>query len=382
MKIGILTLWWSNDNYGQLLQAWALQRQLYLLGHEPFLIRYSEYDRSKVSWKNKLIYEIKKIPLLGQLYKFFKINNYWTLYKRNKQRDFDGFRENNLSFSKQFYSSLNEFQEDYPVADAYIVGSDQVWAHLLDKEYNSIFFLNFGNKDTRRIAYAPSFGMECYPEQLMSKLNIALSRFDTLSVREISGAKICKDAGYEAVHVLDPTMLITPNEYRSLIVNKEEKYPYIYIYSININKAEQLKWEALQSFANSHQFRTITTTASGYFTADEIFGNTEYEYSTIPQWLSNIANAAMVVTTSFHGVVFSVLFHTKFVYFPIEGSYGRGNGRVLSLLNTLGLSNCIYNSSSSFDEMYNTEINWTEVDKVIELNRKESLKFLINSLKR
>ena len=324
--------------------------------------------------------KIKEAPVLGFIYKTLKIKGYLTKYKREKQRDFDVFRKKNLKFSEYYYSSLKDIQENYPQADAYITGSDQVWAYLLDKEYNTIFFLNFGNERIKRIAYAPSFGMECYPEGLVPELKKALSRFDALSAREISGVKICKDAGYEATHVLDPTILIPTSEYQTLIPQNKVKTPYIYIYSVNINDSKQLQWNALQRFASSHHLKTIATTASGYFPAAEIFAGAEYEYSSIPQWLSNIKDAEMVITTSFHGVVFSILFHTNFVYFPIEGKFGRGNGRVSSLLEMVGLSNRIYSPKVSFDDYYRTDIEWTRIEKIIDAERIKSLDFLKRGL--
>jgi len=376
MKIGVVTFWWSNDNYGQLLQCWALQKQLRLLGHAPYLIRYSEYDRSKSSLKSRIIMKIKEVSLIGFIYKTLKFKGYLTNYIRDKQRNFDAFRKTYFEFSDYYYSSLKDIQENYPQADVYITGSDQVWAHLLDKEYNTIFFLNFGNKRIKRIAYAPSFGMDSYPERLMPTLKKALSRFDALSVRENSGIKICKDAGYEATHVLDPTILLPTKEYQILISQNKVNTPYIYIYSVNINNSRQLQWDALQRFASIHHLKTIATTATGYFPASEIFAGAEYDYSSIPQWLSNIKNAQLVITTSFHGVVFSILFHTNFVYFPIEGRFGRGNGRVISLLEMVGLLDRVYSPNVSFDDFYQTNIDWTLVENIIGAEREKSLYFL------
>lgn len=319
---------------------------------------------------------IKEAPVIGLIYKTLKIKGFLTNYKRDKQRNFDAFRKTNFQFSDYYYSSLKDIQENYPQADAYITGSDQVWAHLLDTEYNTIFFLNFGNKRIKRIAYAPSFGMDSYPEPLMPTLKKALSRFDALSAREISGIKICKDAGYEATHVLDPTMLLPTREYQILISQNKVNTPYIYIYSVNINDSKQLQWEDLQRFASLHQLKTIVTTASGYFPAAEIFSGAEYDYSSIPQWLSNIKNAELVITTSFHGVVFSILFHTNFVYFPIEGKFSRGNGRVISLLEMVGLLDRIYSPNVSFDDFYQTNIDWTLVENIIGAEREKSLDFL------
>ena len=127
MKIGILTYWWASDNYGQLLQCYALQRYLRDLGHEAFIIRYNynnEGIRIKVPvWKRAL----KALnPVI--FYKYFERK---ILRKRileiNKVREFDVFRSKYISLSNDFYAKYENLSANPPEADVYIVGSDQVW---------------------------------------------------------------------------------------------------------------------------------------------------------------------------------------------------------------------------------------------------------------
>ena len=250
MKIGILTFWWSYDNYGQILQAWALQRQLKIMGHTPYLIRYSEYDKSKTGLKLRLINLLKKNPVLGFLYNTIKNEKYYRVLCHNRQRGFDGFRKQYFAFSSLYYSSLHDIQAAPPAADAYIVGSDQVWAHLLNIDYNSIYFLNFGNISVKRLSYAPSFGMDKYPDHLKRNLKEALNRFDAISVREQQGVEICKSVGVDAKRVVDPTILIDISEYQSLFDdNNVCSSPYIFVYCVNINSPEQIKWTDLNIFS-------------------------------------------------------------------------------------------------------------------------------------
>lgn len=381
MKIGIITLWQSSDNYGQQLQCWALQQQLLKMGHEPYLIRYDIEHRVlyKTSWWKKLI----KLILLYPVYKRLKnrkqnkeekkLIEYNSL--KNKNRDFENFRKNNLLMSENLYSSLQELRDNPPKADAYIVGSDQVWAHLLSFDENRAMFLDFGAENIKRIAYAPSFSMPKYPEHLNGRLKENLSRFDSLSVREQTGVGICKGLGYDAQVVVDPTMLLKKEDY-SKIKDSVSNGNFIYLYYLNISSSEEVEWKQLQVFSQKQNLKVIATPASGYIPGKEIFNLCDYAYATIPQWINMMDKAQLVVTTSFHGVVFCILHHTPFVYFPLKGKFSRGNNRVVDLCNMLGLSSRIWNTDTSFEKMYNEVIDWKVIESKLDAKRIDSINYL------
>lgn len=386
MKIGIITLWQSSDNYGQQLQCWALQQELIKLGHDPYLIRYDVEYRTRNNksplWKKALklvlIYPVikslkrRKIREKEQLLKAYNA-------KRNNERQFLSFRKDNFLVSDNIYSTLQELKDNPPEADAYIVGSDQVWAFTLDNYENRVMFLDFGDKKIKRIAYAPSFSMPSYPEKLKLVLKENLDRFDSLSVREQTGAKICNDIGCTAQVVVDPTMLLTSKDY-SAIVNANTCGSYIYLYYLNISNSEEVEWQQLHEFANNNNLKIIATPASGYIQGKELFDKVEYQYATIPQWLGFINGARLVVTTSFHGVVFCIIHRTSFIYFPLKGKYSRGNNRVIDLCKILGLSDYIWNESSSFDSLFHKIIDWENVDTRLKAIRIDSIDYLKNSL--
>lgn len=386
MKIGIITLWQSSDNYGQQLQCWALQQELIKLGHDPYLIRYDVEYRTRNNksplWKKALklvlIYPVikslkrRKIREKEQLLKAYNA-------KRNNERQFLSFRKDNFLVSDNIYSTLQELKDNPPEADAYIVGSDQVWAFTLDNYENRVMFLDFGDKKIKRIAYAPSFSMPSYPEKLKLVLKENLDRFDSLSVREQTGAKICNDIGCTAQVVVDPTMLLTSKDY-SAIVNANTCGSYIYLYYLNISNSEEVEWQQLHEFANNNNLKIIATPASGYIQGKELFDKVEYQYATIPQWLGFINGARLVVTTSFHGVVFCIIHRTPFIYFPLKGKYSRGNNRVIDLCKILGLSDYIWNESSSFDSLFHKIIDWENVDTRLKAIRIDSIDYLKNSL--
>ncbi len=378
MKIGIVTLWWSNDNYGQLLQCWALQQKLMEMGHAPFLIRF------KPTYKSTLIDKICKVamiyPFVKAIFNRYKKNKesykIVMLDKKNKMRNFEHFREHHLLVSKELYTTLNDLQCNPPTADVYIVGSDQVWAQLLDKKDNAAYFLDFGIKSVKRISYAASFSMNQYPSKIEVKLQKQLKRFDAVSVREQEGAEICKKSGIYAQVVIDPTMLINRRFYDTLLDGWNISKPYIYVYSINIKQQDEICWSELKMVSEKLRLEIIVTPSSGYFLSEELFPDVQYIYATIPQWLSLIMGSNLVVTTSFHGVVFSILYHRPFVYFPLNGKLGRGNNRVLSLLKILDISDRIWTNGSTYEDMCFKQIDWAKVDNVLGRERQFAQQFL------
>ena len=252
MKIGIITYWQSNDNYGQQLQCWALQQYLKSQGHEPYLIRY-DFNNRKLpvnKWK-RVVKALLVYPALRAVWrkierKFCKGKTI-VLSIKNKERHFDKFRDDRFDKSKVVYHSLAELQANPPQADAYITGSDQVWSQLLNIKENEVFFLNFGDTHTKRISYAASFAMDEYPSELNVILKENLSRFDAISVRENAGVYICKNVGIEAMMVLDPTLLLDSENYRKIEASQRIG-EYIYIYSLNVRTADEMYFDEVAKF--------------------------------------------------------------------------------------------------------------------------------------
>ena len=381
MKIGIITFWQSNDNYGQVLQCFDLQQQLIKLGYKPFLIKYAPLQKTvRTSIAEKLWKLIQIYPIFLKLRKMQKAKQAKAFALKNRQRKFDEFRENHIITNGVIYRGLSDIQNNPPDSDCYICGSDQVWSLLLDNDENQAFYLNFGDKDTKRIAYAASFGRDVYPMELNSKLHDMLAKFDAVSVREKSGINICKKVGIQAVDVLDPTLLLTTKEYVQIIEKPSVKEKYFYTYSLNITSEKDLCWKALLDYANRHGFKSVSTTSSGYFIGKEICSNTEYVYATIPQWLGYIQNAEFVATTSFHGVAFCLIMHTNFIYFPLKGTHSRGNSRVVSLLDYLGLHEKIFDGNMTIKQCIERPIDWNKVRAKLNIRKNDSINFLENCL--
>lgn len=381
MKIGIITYWRGKSNYGQIVQHWALQTGLRNLGHKPFLIRFFHGYNHNIfkCW----IKEYGIADLTRAFIALAKGNaSPWLKYKHDRKRSFKAFRNKYLSVSDYKYYSLSQLQNCPPEADAYITGSDQVWSQLLSNKENEVYFLNFGNSEKLRIAYAPSFSMYLYPSELNSLLRDNLARFDYVSCREYDGVEICKKAGCDcAQKVLDPTFLLQKSDYIRLINQVAEiKFRnHLYIYSLNISDPAQIRWNELKTTMKDTQY--IVTPSDGYCEGTELFENEViYSYCTLPEWLANIFYSKLVVTPSFHGIALAIILEKDFIYVPLKGINANGNNRILDLLSELGLTDRILSDNKKYSDIISKPIDWSEIKLRLMPLKECSVSFLINSL--
>ena len=368
-KTGVLTFWYGDSNYGQILQCYALQRVLEQLGREPYVIRFVGYGESRLR------------KLVKQLLPFLRRKPSPT----DRLRGFEAFRREHFRMSP-LYTSIAQIRSCPPRYDAYIAGSDQIWKQSLRNPQQPAYFLDFGRPEVRRIAYAASFGMETYPDGDKAQLKGLLQRFDAISCREYSGVEICRDLGLAAQKVLDPTLLLTKEEYLNLNPNLNEKensslftlHSSLFIYSLNINSASEIRWSELREAVEG---KVVVTPAAGYNESAELFGSeVEYLYATPAQWIAQIASASLVVTTSFHGIAFSILMHTPFVYVPLKGEFQGANNRILDLLRDLRLEERILSERTTYGSIIARPIDWASVDTLLARMRQDSLEFLKKAL--
>lgn len=387
MKIGVVTHWRTTDNYGQILQCYALQKYLKLLGHEAFLIRYSPSSE-----------KIKSSPLRSFLRKllcacsaerrkaYAKVRYYSSLYELNseldKKRAFREFREANLEVTEEVYSLYEQLRETPPIADAYIVGSDQVWSPSLASKDVGVWYLDFAPQGTKRIAYAASVG-RLFKESEQTILVNFLKKFSAISLREHSVFEYCQKIGFkDSKQVVDPTLLLPVTQFLSLAHTSEHSQsPYLFIYYLNVASKEELYWGEVSEYVKSEGLGIRAVSSSGYYPAMNLIPEVENEQLTIPEWLSAISNSNGVITTSFHGTVFSILFHKPFVVIPLQNEYSSGNSRLTSFLGDLGLSDRILTNGNSVESIFNTAIDWEKVDSLVESKRQESAQFLFDALK-
>lgn len=360
MKIGIITYWQDKSNYGQILQMFALQQFLKNNEHEPFLVRYKEEPIAQAHFRmSNLMNYFVKFP---QYVKWFlnarkqkqKIERYQQKESEHN-RHFDAFIKSHISCSESVYSEEQLLQAP-PMADAYFCGSDQIWGGKLP------YYLNFAPNNKKKIAWAPSFGGitkwdRTYEEQIAG----LISRFDFLGVREQSGVEVCHRLGRtDAVKVIDPTLLLTQQDYDRIREKIESEKPYAFVYLLKntISCGLDEIFSYIKSLGLDVKFVNNTEIGDEYAPV----------YPTVGEWVDMLASASLVITNSFHATVFSLLYERPFITIPLAGIYSRMNGRIEELLAESHLKDRIYQGNfrkmnEQVDFSYFREYHLSEQEK-------------------
>lgn len=363
MKIGIITFWDSRDNYGQQLQCYALQQYLRNQGHDALVIRYIH--------KNTRQFSLSKFSP-QHIVSFIRYRLGKTDSNENVLRDFDSFRKN-ICFSDKIYNGFIDLvSEDWSSFDAFICGSDQIWSPKSDDELKS-YFLKFTPFQKLRIAYAPSFGRLSLDEKYQKELSHLLAGFDAISVREDSGTAIVKEAGYEAELVCDPTFLLGAADYSKTFVSEAtcDKHAFLYF----INWETDADYNSINRYLESNSFSVRLFSTHGFESPWSL-----YQKQSPQEWLSSLSSARISVINSFHGLVFSIIFHVPFAVCLLKGAQQQMNGRIISLLTKLGLTSRIITETRSVESIFEEDINWQDVDNRLSGFIESSKKYLEQSL--
>lgn len=382
MNIGILTQQ-LRTNYGGLLQAYALQTVLHRMGHNATIVRREEPTAFSISKSAKVKFLIKYYikKLLG------KPNIPYVNKKAHSiiSSKTNHFIEKYIKHTQRIYYSSAEMRKMHHVSgfDAYVVGSDQVWRPFYSPCITD-YFLGFckNDKKIKRLSYAASFGVDVWEfnkkqEKVCRKL---LQLFDAVSVREISGVKLCeKHLNYSAEHVLDPTMLLEKEDYISIVkAEKEiENNGDCFYYMLNINEK---KTEFISKIEKCYDLKSFTVmpvkvVEDGVNNLKEEIN--EFIFPPVTQWLRAFMDAKMIITDSFHGCVFSIIFNKPFW---VVGNSERGNARFDSLLKTFNLEERLIDINKFQIQHLNKEIDWMRVNDIISSKRGESLNYLYKNL--
>lgn len=326
MRIGIITFHRAL-NYGAVLQTWALQETLKHMGHEVEVIDYTSeqmrvcasafYMYGKEKSLRNCISALKNMP-----YRLIKINKFKKFCKKW------------ISTSKPVAKEkLDSIADDY---DIFITGSDQVWNdHLAG--FDSAYFLSFVKENRKKFSYAASFGFESVPSYLCDDYRRRLESFNLISVREQKGADIvCQLTGKKAVVSADPTLLISRDNWQTMLPQNKRKEKYILIYLLN-PVVELMK--VVSDIAEKENLKIYYICLE----TKNLFNYSEYKrlkHIIVPspeKFLCYIRDAELVATNSFHGTVFSIIFNKRFI---VETVYGEEkNNRIQELLKMTGLEN-------------------------------------------
>ena len=376
MKIGILTHS-LRYNYGGLLQNYALQQVLIKLGHEPITLN---HQPRPVKRSIKLFSFFKRlfIKLRG---KDIPINGFTTTKQlKYITRYINEFPKRCIITTNAVTLSTLKNADGVKDITAIIVGSDQVWRYkMMGQDILEMFLSSFSSDKIKKIAYAASFGTDNWeiPEKLSLKAKSLIKQFDSISVREQSAIRLCRDyLDTKAIHVLDPTLLLDLEDYMDIVKTSpfhlidKPKSIMTYILDRNKNKTNILNTIVEKTGLSINDLLPQSKFADvGSKRIDDCV------YASVEEWLKGFHDAEMVVTDSFHGTVFSIIFNKPFW---VIGNESRGMARFESLLSLFDLQNRLI---TDVPRNIHENIDWYCVNKKLSELKIESIEFLTTNLK-
>lgn len=342
MKIRLITFH-TPKNYGAVLQAYSLMSYLKNYSDDVEII---DYNTPALRAKYPLKPKSKSIKQL--IYNLLMYSTYSQ--KKIKFEKFDAFVSNKLSLTKR-YESLEDLISDPPEADAVFTGSDQVFNPSRIEEERKVFYLDFLPRSTQKIAYAASFGIKSIPADKENEITGYLKSFDSISVREGSGIDIVKDlSGKSAVEVLDPVFLNDKKFWQNIALPYKEKFEnYLFYYRLMSSSESDA---VAQRIAKEKNLKLVVMTDGLIkWKADKILRDVGPE-----EFLYLMNNANYIVTDSFHGVAFSLIFEKQFTFSDMND---RTNERGLNLLQKAGIEQLAYAGEKSPDR----ELNYYEINE-------------------
>lgn len=346
MKVGIITFH-NADNYGAVLQCYALQQFLIRMGH---VVEVIDYRNSHIEDLYELKYELKSV--IKSIIKLrFRID---YLNRSHKRAAFKAFRSKYLKLSEHVHK--DNIPQNY---DAYIIGSDQVWTVKCSGGYDPVFFGKFQRpENSLLIGYAISSQADFLAPLSLEDIEESVAAFDSLSFRE----KKISDLVYRITNrhtpiTIDPTLLSDEDLWNPIIRTQWSKRKYVVVYEVR--KKGSIEKKALE-YARKHNLELVNLSRSGYGIED---------------FVSVIKYAQGVITTSFHATVFSVIFRTPLCSIKLHDG---GDERYVSLLTSLNLKQHIFALEDDITAI--PEIKEDGLAALLNSYRQESVDFLKSNL--
>lgn len=361
MIINIITLHRA-QNYGSVLQAFALQKKLEEIGSNSCIMdyypeRYTNKGRLK-RLRNKSSRFKNPFILL-----FAKIVIYPSYIK--KERQFNKFLKK-LNITTSSFSTNDEAKGLFNQADAYCAGSDQIWNSFWNEGLEKALYLDFVPKGKLCFSYAASIGLSEIPRKEVKEMKRLLDKFEFLSIREDEGVTLIKMLGRkDAVQSLDPTLLMTRKEWDAYADNKYKNKRYVLTYNLHHDPKID-KYAKIIAKKYGLQVRNIS------YNWHDVVRKGHLDWCpTVEGFLGLIKHAQFVVADSFHATVFSIIFEKRFVTITPEVA----SSRLSSLLNMVGLGNHNINKFINTD-VIEEPIDYNRVKSIIAEKQKESMAYL------
>lgn len=361
MKIAILTLP-LHTNYGGILQCYALQTVLERMGHKVRVLSKPRYGRS--------YYIIYPMAVCKRLFKRFILGKNVAIFKAPHEI----VRQHTDKFIHKYIHQYTKKLWTDKIAshfDAIVVGSDQVWRPLYSQPIEEAFLSFLGDAKIKRISYAASFGVDnCeYTKEQIDVCSSLLKKFDVVSVRESSGIKLCQECfDVKAVQMLDPTLLLSADDYRALIKKgkTEPAKGNLLVYMLDRTKEKE---DFVERIAKEKGLIPFWMSSEA---DDETLPPMKRIKMPVEQWVCGFDDAKFVLTDSFHGCVFSIIFRKQFLAI---GNEKRGLSRFLSLLKLFSLQDRLILSPDEYNGNL-FQIDYSQVQTQLHLLQEQSYSFL------
>ena len=366
-KVELITLH-RVPNYGSVLQAYATQKIIEKNGYECEIINYFP-KRMYISAmlrriKNKSN-RLKKSLFLRTIARIIIFPSYLIRFSSFKKF------YNHLNMTKKEYKSNEEIIENLPYADIYCTGSDQVWNSEWNEGVDKAMFLDFVPKGKRKIAISASFGKK---ELNLNEIDITkelLLKYDKISLREKSGVDIMNKLGiHNTINILDPTLLLSNEEWSQIASKKYINEDYILVYNLNRNKNIDKYAENLSS-KTGLKIKYLSYQLHEFYKKGKMYCNPRVE-----DFLALIKNAKFIITDSFHGTAFSLNFEKDFIIVYPE----KYSTRIQSILSILGLEDRVAKNEDDL-KVSEKKIDYALITNKLIEERKKSLEWINNSLK-
>lgn len=369
--IGIITIH-KIYNYGSVFQAYALQHVCERMGFKVEIIDYNFPNEFHADNKYKTQGDTQ--PNDPQWIKML-----FAKAMMRQHKGIDAFVKRYQNLSSKAFSSPDELKAHAPAYDVYITGSDQLWNPRFCNG-DPAFMLHFAPDNTLKISYAASIGENAIPEKLNLRYKELLTRYAHIAVRENSGRRVIKDIiGKEADVVLDPTLLLSRDEWNRIAVAKRQfKKKYILCYYLNYT---------FNSFPYVDQLADCMHRQTGYEIVrvsrppHKLFTpHTHYRVGATPEeFLALVRDSEMVLTTSFHGTAFALNYGRPVL--SIVKDRNASDSRQISLMENLGLDKQVLSIADAFPTSDRVYYDVEEEQKRLKELRLQSLNYLKNALK-
>ncbi len=378
-KVGIITIYHNNRNYGGLLQAYALRQSISNLGYKCDIIDYTQ---------NAASYKFSRMCNLGLKRTFEVVRNKVLTkiqYRRHpalkKSIDLRNGCLHSFEASIPHTATVHDDGIEAKAAeyDILVCGSDQIWNPGL---WSPSMFLDIPKFSGKRLSYAASIGRNQLTTKEQDYISKHAQGLNHISVREKSAEKMLKQIlKKEVITVLDPTFLINPDEWKAF-ARKPEGVSEKYVFSFFLGNNESAKKMIYDTFSKEMPVITIPHLQTGFKAEDEKYSTIQLYKVGPREWVWLILNAQAVLTDSFHGTAFSINLNKEVFSFPKGSKEDKQsiNSRLSDLLKMCGIENRFLTDCSTIKNRVHEKIDWTSVNEKLDREKRAARDYLIKSL--